>query len=88
LCAIIYSFSRQAPELGQIRTCKQASIHESFQVDEIRIACKSREALVGRIAESGWAKRANLPCFQPGIFQEVDEKPRFSPQRADAGRAG
>ena len=40
---------------------EQAVLHEQIHVDQIRIACRCRKALVRRIAEAGMTERKHLP---------------------------
>ena len=46
--------------------------NQSVQVNKVRITCKSREGLVGRVPVSGRTQREDLPVMLAGSFQLVN----------------
>src|SRR3954469_17576551 len=61
--AVVHTVGWQTAELGETRGFEQAGFCERGEVDEIGIAGKRGETLVGRIAVTGRAERTNLPVL-------------------------
>ena len=60
-------------DLLQSGTAEQPILHQQIQVDEVGIAGKGREALVGAVAVAGGPQRKDLPAGLAGLFQLVGE---------------
>ena len=67
---------------------QQTVLHEQVHVDEIRVACRRREALVRRVAEAGMTERQHLPVGLVRVREEVDEVTGGFAHRADTVRRG
>ena len=62
------------PEIDGIHLAllQKPFLNQSVQVNKIRISCKSREGLVGRVPVSGRTQREDLPVMLAGSLQLVN----------------
>ena len=84
----VHVVGRERGERGEIAGGDEAGAHERGEVHEVGVAGEGRVALVGRVAVAGRAERADLPVFDPGGFEKIEEPHRVVVEDTATLRAG
>ena len=70
----------------EVLICEKSFPFQILRTDNIGLACKRRQTLIGRIPEAGRPKREHLPQMLPRILQKINKIPGTLPQITDSVR--